>query len=277
MTQVPDEPTLKKNHAYYLEFGEFFYRVFDNTELINLGYREKNQTFKHPLEAQKQLIFEVAKWGEFQENQSILDVGCGFGGAAALIAKSFKARVTGIDVLEKHLDIAREKQCSEQVQIMFGNAMDMPFEANTFDRIYNVESAFHYQDKNQFVSEAFRVLKPGGKFVVADILQKSSAKHKLLSRFIQGGIGSPNLFDIKLYQDAAKRIGFKVRQVQNISNEVRNTLPIWIRFSARKIGKLVQHYGLKAFVMNVGFIIQLYLICSHPSFSYQILVFEKPN
>ncbi len=276
MNHEPIDPSLKKNRDYYLEFGEFFYRVFDNTQFLNLGFQDSNQTFTHPIQAQKQLVLEVAKSGDFKPNQAILDVGCGFGGAAAFIATSFQSHVTGIDVFKYHIEQASERQSSNNVKILFGNSMDMPFEDDTFDRLYSVESAFHYENKNQFIHEACRVLKSGGKLVLADILKDHHAKNKWLTRVIQGGIGSPNLFDVDLYRLSASEAGLEIKQVRDISKQVRNTLPVWIKFCIKKAGKLYQHYGIKSFAMIIGFLLEFYLICSHPSFSYQIIVFEKP-
>jgi len=276
MNQQPTDIISTLNHNYYLEFGEFFYRVMDNKEFLNLGFHNSEKNINHPTEAQKQLVLEVVKSGDFKPNQSILDVGCGLGGPARLVASTFQTKVTGIDVYTHHIEQATENAITDQVEIKFGSSLDMPFSNDTFDGAYSIESAFHYENKKRFLSESYRVLKQGGKLVVADILKNHNAKNKWVTRAIQGGIGSPNLYDVDLYRRTASEVGLELIQVRDISKQVRNTLPMWIKFCKKKSNKLYQHYGLKTYPMMVGFIIEFYLICSHPSFSYQIMVFKKP-
>ena len=73
---------------------------------------------------------------------------------------------------------AAERGCDSQIDFVLGNAMAMPFEDETFDFSVCIESSFHYAQLDHFVAEQFRVLKPGGKAVIADITCEDNSKIK---------------------------------------------------------------------------------------------------
>jgi cyclopropane fatty-acyl-phospholipid synthase-like methyltransferase len=275
MNQNTIHISLKKTQEYYSEFGEFFKLISGHTRFLNLGYQSSIQKISHPLQAQQAMVLQVAKLGDFKDNQTILDVGSGLGGPAMLIANKYKCHVVGIDINKHHIDDASKWVNSQYVEIRYGNSQDMPFENSTFDRIYSVESAFHYNDKRQFIYESGRVLKNGGKFVLADILKNHNTKDTWLTRTVQRGIGAPNLFDVDLYRSVATEAGLKLHHVQNITKNVKGVLPIWLTFCLKKTGLLYNHFGLKAIGINIAFLTGLYLICTHPAISYEILVFHK--
>ncbi len=102
--------------------------------------------------------------------KQVLEVGSGRGGGANWIARTYEPKsLTAMDY-----SAAAVKLCSRmygrQNNLTFieGNAMKLPFEDNSFDVVYNVESSHCYSDMDAFVDEAHRVLKPGGHFAWTD-------------------------------------------------------------------------------------------------------------
>ena len=102
--------------------------------------------------------------------KQVLEVGSGRGGGANWIARTYDPKsLTAMDY-----SAAAVKLCSRmygrQNNLTFieGNAMKLPFEDNSFDVVYNVESSHCYSDMGAFVDEAHRVLKPGGHFAWTD-------------------------------------------------------------------------------------------------------------
>jgi phthiocerol/phenolphthiocerol synthesis type-I polyketide synthase E len=99
-----------------------------------------------------------------------LDIGCGRGGTAVLLADQFGAQVTGVDLSPEAVAFCRETHAAPNVSFMVGDAEHLPFEGDSFDAVTNVESSHTYPDMRAFLSEVRRVLRSGGWFLHTDLL-----------------------------------------------------------------------------------------------------------
>ena len=108
-----------------------------------------------------------------------LDVGCGIGGTSRIIAKKRPDwLVTGISISPEQIKRAGELSVSqgiENVEFIRCDAMQMPFPDSSFDIVWSCESAEYMPDKEAFFKECFRVLRPGGKFVLATWCQRDDS------------------------------------------------------------------------------------------------------
>ena len=102
--------------------------------------------------------------------KAVLDVGSGRGGGASYIQRHLGAAETvGCELAEHAVAFARKVHGAVPgLSFRQGDATALPFAAESFDAVVNVESAHCYPDRAAFFSEVFRVLKPGGHFLVAD-------------------------------------------------------------------------------------------------------------
>jgi MPBQ/MSBQ methyltransferase len=107
----------------------------------------------------------------------VLDVGCGIGGTSRYLAKKFgtDAQVTGITLSPMQVKRAQQLALEQNLpnakfHVMDALAMDFP--ANSFDLVWACESGEHMPDKKKYVEEMTRVLKPGGKIVIATWCQR---------------------------------------------------------------------------------------------------------
>ena len=98
----------------------------------------------------------------------VLDVGCGTGSLLYHLASSSpKAQLFGIDLVPEMLAIARRRLPSS-VELREGSAERLPFEDEHFDVVISC-NMFHYiRYPNPALREMYRVLRPGGQFVVTD-------------------------------------------------------------------------------------------------------------
>lgn len=106
--------------------------------------------------------------------ESILDIGCGTGNFSLKLAR-VGADVTGIDVSDAMLDVAREKSTGEDLNIDFQNmgAHDLTFQDQSFDAMLCMATLEFVEDPKQVFDETMRVIKPGGRIVIGVIHQNS--------------------------------------------------------------------------------------------------------
>ena len=144
-------------------------------EHMHHGYYGKNGNYKlDRRQAQIELIEELLLWADCSKDnppQNIIDVGCGIGGSTLYLAEKLGSNATGITLSPVQASRAKERAAeaglASSVNFEVANALDMPFENNTFDLVWSLESGEHMPDKAQFLSECYRVLKPGGKMIFA--------------------------------------------------------------------------------------------------------------
>jgi MPBQ/MSBQ methyltransferase len=107
--------------------------------------------------------------------QHILDVGCGIGGTARLMASRYGCRVHGIDLTPEYVDIGRTLTnrvgLGDQVDFDVASALAMPFEDATFDGAVTMHVAMNIADREGLYGEIARVLKPGAAFCVYDVMK----------------------------------------------------------------------------------------------------------
>lgn len=107
--------------------------------------------------------------------QRVLDLGSGLGGPARLIASESGARVTGIDLTKEFVDTANALSAmtgmSERTHFVHGSALDLPFEAASFDAATLIHVGMNLPDKDALFSGVARVLKPGGIFMIYDVMR----------------------------------------------------------------------------------------------------------
>lgn len=109
--------------------------------------------------------------------KTVLDVGCGNGIQGLHIFRDHKpGKYIGIDISPQNIKIARDilkENSSENMVFHVDNAQEIAnISDNSIDVVINIESALHYPDKLKFLKETNRVLKPGGEFMIADVLAK---------------------------------------------------------------------------------------------------------
>ncbi len=102
-----------------------------------------------------------------------IDLATGTGFTAAALAKGV-SRVVAYDGTVEMLDLARKlalEEKLENIEFVTGNVMDLPFDNDSFDIATCRRAAHHFTDMKKFLSEVFRVLRPGGKLGVSDMLR----------------------------------------------------------------------------------------------------------
>lgn len=115
------------------------------------------------------------------KDKDILEVGSGRGGGASYIARYYKPKTyTGLDMSGSLINFCNRHYDTQGLSFVKGVAENQPFEKHSFDAVMNVESARCYKSLDIFFNEVHRVLRPGGYFLFADMIEKEevSDMHK---------------------------------------------------------------------------------------------------
>ncbi len=167
---------------------ERVHRVF---EKIYSNYDQMNSviSFKQHIKWRK----DTMKRMDVQPGQQALDVCCGTGDWTIALAEAVgsQGRVVGLDFSKNMLKIGEQKvkdRGLKQVELIHGNAMELPFPDNSFDYVTIGFGLRNVPDYMQVLKEIHRVLKPGGKAVCLETSQPEMPVFKQLYYFYFGYI-----------------------------------------------------------------------------------------
>ncbi|WP_424102262.1 methyltransferase domain-containing protein [Moorena producens] len=212
---------------YCLERKSYFKKDF-----FNVGF-----WLSHTLNQEEACENIVDKLLEFipDKKGKILDVGCGLGATTNHLLNYYPAsNVVGINISQKQVEKCRLNAPGCTFIVM--NAVKMEFEDNSFDNIICVEAAFHFDTRNEFLQEAWRVLKPGGHLVLADIIFEST---QWVGEWLVPL--KNNVRNMEEYKDTYLQAGFKQVELIDVTNqswgEYCRRMMSWLQdqFSAEKV------------------------------------------
>jgi ubiquinone/menaquinone biosynthesis C-methylase UbiE len=116
----------------------------------------------------------LAKAAEVSRTDRVLDVGCGIGGPARVLAREYGCSVTGIDLTAEFCSVAvelnRRVALDELIEIRCADALDMPFVDGEFSVVWTQHVSMNIADKARLYNELRRMLPPGGRLAFFDIL-----------------------------------------------------------------------------------------------------------
>ena len=141
----------------------------DHVHLGHYGDPPRRQDFR---EAKAAFVHELVRWSGLDQlpaGSKVLDVGCGIGGSARILARDYNLDVVGISI--SPAQVARATDLTTQglscrFEVM--DALDLQMADHSFDAVWSVEAGPHMPDKQQYADELLRVLKLGGLLAVAD-------------------------------------------------------------------------------------------------------------
>jgi SAM-dependent methyltransferase len=112
---------------------------------------------------------------ELSADDHVLDVGSGIGGPSRILAADYGCRVTGVDITEAYCRLAQEMArwvgLDRLLDYRTADALALPFAAACFDVVWTQHAAMNIADKGRLYGEMRRVLKPGGRLGLYDVLQ----------------------------------------------------------------------------------------------------------
>lgn len=144
---------------------------------LNLGYWAEARRIEEACPALATLVAETAGMGPGDE---VVDVGFGFADQDMLWAERFRPRhITGLNITPLHVRVGRarvrRRGLADRISLRLGSATAMPLPDACCDVVTALECAFHFDTRDAFLAEAHRVLRPGGRLVLADIIRAGAA------------------------------------------------------------------------------------------------------
>lgn len=243
----------KKAIIEYYEKNEYDYRLLwdlDRSMALHMGFwDEKTKNFPHSLRRENEWLAERAK---IIKTDRVLDAGCGVGGSSVYLAKNIGCQVTGITLSERQKELATENaqknHCEQLANFLVMDYTHTIFPSESFDVVWAIESVCHAQDKRDFVNEAFRLLKKGGRLILADgfMSEKDSFTNEemeITKKWLNGW-GVNELEKPSIFQNYCKEAGFSEVHYQSAKDLI---MPSALRlyyysfpvFVCSKIGQLL--------------------------------------
>jgi len=141
-----------------------------NDLALHYGYWDENTTsHAQSLLNKNQKLYELAN---IQATDYVLDAGCGIGGSSIWMAKNHGNQLKAITISSKQTyyaaNHAKRHGVADKVDFEVSDFCQTPYADETFDIVWGLESVCHALNKADFIREAFRILKKGGRLVVCD-------------------------------------------------------------------------------------------------------------
>ncbi len=155
-----------------------------------------------------------------KEDDMILDAGCG-GGAniKRMLTQCTSGVVKGIDYsevsVEKSKKLNKDAINNKRCEIIHSNVLSMPFEKESFNLVTAIETIYFWPEIENSFKEIYRVIKPGGKFLICNELNGGKEWWQNIWPKLIDGMAMYNKDDVTKFLEQA---GFKNIQVYNKRN-----------------------------------------------------------
>ena len=228
--------------------------------------------------AAENLTKNICAMADIRDNQSVLDVGCGFGGTVAYLNENYQGMtLIGVNNDKRQLDRA-EKLVSarpgNKITFTEADACALPYGGSQFDRMLAVECIFHFPSREKFFEQSFHLLKAGGSLTLSDFIPATSflpVAWLLSVPAIQtfSLFGRCNIrYSLAKYMQLADRYGFEF----GAHDITRHTLPTYAYL--RSILRSATDKSSLALIASATINLTQF-ISRHGLLTYQILNFKK--
>ncbi|MGK0388310.1 MAG: tocopherol O-methyltransferase [Maribacter sp.] len=252
----------KKDIISYYDQTEFDYKVAwygkDNPAL-HFGFYDKEEADSH-YDALSHTNKILAANALVKDGDKVLDAGCGLGGSTIWLARHFDVEAVGISLPARQIVSCKERAASMELKgktdFVQADYTNTPFEDESFDVVWACESLCHAKNKVDFYKEAYRILKPGGRIVVAEYLRTERPlgekdeillKNKWLNNWAIDDIDTE-----KEHHGHLKSCGFQEINIQNFNDKVGTSLRNLHEKCTRSypIERVLKFFGIRSAVQH---------------------------
>lgn len=265
-------------------------KVTDAWRLL-LGEELHYGVFEDPSEdldrATARLTERMLEAAQIEASHEVLDVGCGTGAPACRIAGQLGARVTGITTSEKGASTAakraKESGLSDRVAIELRDGMDNGFPAESFDRVWVLESSHLMRDRDRLLAECARVLRPGGRLALCDVIRRREMSLQEVKRLreplalLRDVFGDARMEPLEEYARLASASGLEVETTTDLTTQTLPTFERWRENAERHRDRVVQLFGADELAKFVASSHVLEGFWNDGTLGYGLLAATKPG
>lgn len=257
-------PVVNYYHTFESKLG---YRWLKGIK--HFGYYPADNPNISKFDAQMLMNEQLSQALGLPKGSRVLDAGCGEGNVAFYLSERHSLKASGIDLLDFNINAARKSAAHKQdtqIDFQVGSYMKLPYQDDTFDGVYTMETLVHAPDYRQALKEFHRVLKPGGKLVlfeysitpeneVTDVQKDAFQKIRYINK-----ISSMPAFDEFEHGTFAQKLsvaGFKSVTESDITPRIMPMLEIFAN-KARKPYAVIKKLKLEHHFINAMSAIEFY-------------------
>lgn len=187
-------------------------------------------------EATQELTRQMLRRAAIEPGRRVLDVGCGTGRQACDLAADLGASVLGITTSAEGISAARALARERQlVNARFEqrDGTDNGLEPESFDVVWVLESSHLMRDRPALLGECVRVLAPGGRIVLCDLIRKREIPflevraRRAEFATLRAAFGDAHMEPLEQYADTLTRLGMTVTDSTDLSEETLPTFAAW--------------------------------------------------
>jgi 27-O-demethylrifamycin SV methyltransferase len=188
-----------------------------------------------------------------EEENEVLDVGCGIGAPACYLARTRGARVTGISISEVGIRASRDRAVNEGVAELASfekrNGMSNGFDDHSFDRVWVLESSHLMRDKAHLIAECARVLRPDGRFALCDLMVRDEINPYFLKplgeaiKLLRKVFAYARMAPVDQYRLLAHANGLELEEPLDLTDSVQPTFAHWRANADRHRDAVIALFG----------------------------------
>jgi cyclopropane fatty-acyl-phospholipid synthase-like methyltransferase len=236
---MPDTNGASRRAAMYGDEDLSSFSLFSGN-YINFGYWQDFTpgliSMDERTESQADLYRIVLRRLEISPTDVVLEIGCGIAAGTALALREFHpGAVYGLDLSQDQLDRATRAntellaQQRDRFMLQQGSALELPYAHEHIDKCYSVEAAQHFEGLATFASEAYRVLRSGGRLAIATFfMTHTSAIDELRQSIETIDSGIDVVVAIDSFRDDLFKAGFADVRVDSIGEHVWWGFDAWM-------------------------------------------------
>lgn len=252
---------------------------------FHFGYHDQDgMTHRRALVRNNEVMADAA---QIQPGDRVLDAGCGVGGTSCWLAEHRQATVVGITLVPNQVQraraIAQRRGVADRATFEVADYSHIPYPDASFDVVWVQESLCHSAEKAATYREFHRVLRPGGRLVLAEYMRTTrvlSARDQGLVRGWLAGWMMPDLDTFDEHRSNAAAAGFASVAVRDATAFTRPSLrrlfvrslilyPLAVLLHLLRVRSATQHGNVRASVLQ-------YLALRRGVWGYGILQATRP-